>query len=95
MDNYAGSNRGRIQGRKFEQPLLELVQGRGLIEVTSPASALIDLIEATRTSDGFENRDFMRPNLNNARRRFKDPMFSNIACFIHKPLMDQEENSST
>ena len=58
--SYAGSNRGRIRGRKIERPLLEAARGRRPIEGISPVSAR-GLIEVTLKNDGYENRDFMRP----------------------------------
>ena len=58
--NYAGSNRGRIRGRKIERPLLEAARGRRPIEGISPVRKR-GLIEVTPTSDGYKNREYMRP----------------------------------
>ena len=52
--SYTESNKGCVRGCKTERPLLETARGRRSIYVISPVRKR-DLIEVTRTIDGYEN----------------------------------------
>ena len=92
--SYGGSNRGRIRGWKIERPLLEVTRGRRLIEGISPVRNR-GLIETTLKNDGHENRDFMRPKMEQWPQLEKSEAEKRVFCDLPiRPFLEQPQVTS-